>query len=163
MLSRCRSAIPAAHTWRRLFTLARARRRAGLELERLEGRDLPSATVNVDTNVNVHAIDPNIYGTAFASTAQLADLNVPLNRDGGNASDTYSFHLPRTKRWTSVEGSHQLFRPSLRPFHMPIRWLGYVPLLTERYFKSYKPSVVLTFRSPTWSLQTSKTACLLQV
>ncbi|HEV3082956.1 MAG TPA: glycoside hydrolase family 44 protein [Gemmataceae bacterium] len=52
---------------------------------------MPSATVNVDVASNVHAIDPNIYGTAFASTAQLADLNIPLNRDGGNASDTYSF------------------------------------------------------------------------
>src|SRR5205823_412654 len=28
---------------------------------------------------------------AFASAAQLADLNLPLNRNGGNASDTYGF------------------------------------------------------------------------
>jgi len=34
---------------------------------------------------------PNVYGTAFATTAQLQDLNVPLNRNGGNASDTYSY------------------------------------------------------------------------
>src|SRR5438105_10868662 len=67
----------------------RARRR--LLLETLEDRCLLSALVSVDAAANVHAIDPNIYGTAFASTAQLSDLNVPLNRDGGNASDTYSF------------------------------------------------------------------------
>jgi Glycoside hydrolase family 44/Calx-beta domain/Domain of unknown function (DUF4214) len=68
-----------------------APRRACLALELLEDRALPSATINVDAAANVHAIDPNIYGTAFASTTQLADLNIALNRDGGNASDTYSF------------------------------------------------------------------------
>jgi hypothetical protein len=72
----------------------RARRR--LLLETLEDRCLPSALVSVDAAANVHAIDPNIYGTAFASTAQLADLNVPLNRDGGNASDTYSYQQDAT-------------------------------------------------------------------
>src|SRR5437870_9566404 len=66
------------------------KRRRNLLLEILEDRCL-LATVAVNAAANVHAIDPNIYGTAFASTAQLADLNVPLNRDGGNASDTYSF------------------------------------------------------------------------
>jgi hypothetical protein len=60
-------------------------------LENLEDRALPSATISIDAGANVHAIDPNIYGTAFATTAQLANLNTPLNRDGGNASDTYSF------------------------------------------------------------------------
>src|SRR5690348_9423144 len=59
--------------------------------EPLESRDAPSVTVAVDASANVHLIDPNVYGTAFASTAQLADLNLPLNRNGGNAADTYSF------------------------------------------------------------------------
>jgi hypothetical protein len=63
---------------------------ARLRLEALERRDVPAA-VAVNAAANVHAIDPNVYGTAFASTAQLADLNVPLNRNGGNASDTYSY------------------------------------------------------------------------
>ncbi|HEX3148174.1 MAG TPA: glycoside hydrolase family 44 protein [Gemmataceae bacterium] len=61
-----------------------------LFVETLESRVNP-ATVTVDAGANLHAIDPNVYGTAFATTAQLADLNVPLNRNGGNASDTYSF------------------------------------------------------------------------
>jgi Glycoside hydrolase family 44/PA14 domain/Fibronectin type III domain len=56
----------------------------------LEDRLAP-AVVAVDATANVHPIDPNIYGSAFASTAQLADLNVMVNRDGGNAADTYSF------------------------------------------------------------------------
>src|SRR5205085_4653283 len=65
-------------------------RRPALRVEALECRDVP-ATVSVNAAANVHAIDPNVYGTAFASAAQLADLNLPLNRNGGNASDTYGF------------------------------------------------------------------------
>src|SRR5262249_51211598 len=79
-----------------VLELSGARRRACLGLELLEERAVPSATVNVDAAANVHAIDPNIYGTAFASSTQLGDLNVPLNRDGGNASDTYSFQQDAT-------------------------------------------------------------------
>ena len=76
--------------------LFRPSRRARLEFELLEDRALPSAVINVDAGANIHAIDPNIYGTAFATTAQLSDLNIPLNRDGGNASDTYSFQQDAT-------------------------------------------------------------------
>src|SRR5438445_78547 len=76
---------------RRLTRAARARKvRTRLEVELLESRVVP-AVVSVDAGANVHAIDPLVYGTAFASTAQLSDLHVPLNRDGGNASDTYSY------------------------------------------------------------------------
>jgi Glycoside hydrolase family 44/Domain of unknown function (DUF4214)/SdrD B-like domain len=85
-------AIPRAFTPRR--RIPRTRRR--FLLERLEDRCLLSVGINVDAASNVHAIDPNIYGTAFATTAQLADLNLPLNRDGGNASDTYSFQQDAT-------------------------------------------------------------------
>jgi fibronectin type 3 domain-containing protein len=69
---------------------ARRRFRARLRLELLEDRRTP-ATIGVDANANVHWIDPNIYGSAFATTAQLADLRLPLNRNGGNSSDTYSY------------------------------------------------------------------------
>src|SRR5437870_5218939 len=64
---------------------------AVLRVETLESRIAPAVTIAVDAAANVHAIDPNVYGTAFATTAQLQDLNVPLNRNGGNASDTYSY------------------------------------------------------------------------
>jgi hypothetical protein len=64
-------------------------------LEVLEQRLAP-AVVGVDAAVNVHAIDPNVYGSAFATTAQLTDLRLPLNRDGGNASDTYSYQQDAT-------------------------------------------------------------------
>jgi hypothetical protein len=66
-----------------------------LRVEPLECRIVP-ATVAVNATSNVHAIDPNIYGTAFATTAQLSDLNIPINRNGGNASDTYSYQQDAT-------------------------------------------------------------------
>jgi len=69
---------------------ARLVRRFAPGLDLLEDRFAP-AVVTVDAGANVHAIDPNIYGSAFADTAQLLDLRLPLNRNGGNASDTYSF------------------------------------------------------------------------
>jgi len=68
---------------------SRARFDARLHLEVLESRLAP-AVVGVDAGANVHANQPNIYGSAFASTAQLADLHLTINRSGGNAADTYS-------------------------------------------------------------------------
>ncbi|HTK74505.1 MAG TPA: glycoside hydrolase family 44 protein, partial [Gemmataceae bacterium] len=68
---------------------------ARLRVEPLECRTVP-ATVTVNAASNVHAIDPNIYGTAFATAAQLGDLNIGLNRNGGNASDTYSYQQDAT-------------------------------------------------------------------
>ena len=51
----------------------------------------PSVTINIDAAANRHPINPNIYGVAFATTAQLADLNSPLNRSGGNATSQYNW------------------------------------------------------------------------
>ena len=53
----------------------------------------PAVTVNVDANANRHAINPNIYGVAYATTAQLNDLNSPLNRNGGNNTTRYNWQL----------------------------------------------------------------------
>ncbi|HEV2719421.1 MAG TPA: glycoside hydrolase family 44 protein, partial [Thermoanaerobaculia bacterium] len=50
-------------------------------------------TINVDAAANRHPINPNVYGVAFATTAQLLDLNVPLNRSGGNATTRYNWQL----------------------------------------------------------------------
>lgn len=62
---------------------------------------LQSAPVVVETNLVVavkvdalagrHPISPLIYGVAFASSNQLADLNSPLNRSGGNAMTRYNW------------------------------------------------------------------------
>ena len=51
----------------------------------------PTVIINIDTAANRRPINPNIYGVAFASTAQLADLNSPLNRSGGNATSQYNW------------------------------------------------------------------------
>src|SRR6185503_3545146 len=48
-------------------------------------------TIAIDASKNRHAISPNIYGVAWASTADLKALNAPLNRMGGNAETTYNW------------------------------------------------------------------------
>jgi hypothetical protein len=48
-------------------------------------------TVQVDAAADRHSINPLIYGVAFASSNQLKDLNVPLNRSGGNATTRYNW------------------------------------------------------------------------
>ena len=53
----------------------------------------PATTVNIDANANRRAIDARIYGVAYASAAQLADLNATLNRAGGNNSSRYNWQL----------------------------------------------------------------------
>jgi len=53
----------------------------------------PTANLTVDVNANRHAINPNVYGLAYASTAQLQDLNVPLNRYGGNNTSRYNWQI----------------------------------------------------------------------
>jgi hypothetical protein len=52
-----------------------------------------SVTVQVDAAADRHAINPLIYGVAFASSNQVADLNAPLNRSGGNAETRYNWQL----------------------------------------------------------------------
>jgi Glycoside hydrolase family 44 len=48
-------------------------------------------TIAVDAAANRHPINPNIYGVAHATTAQLNDLNSPLNRNGGNNTTRYNW------------------------------------------------------------------------
>jgi hypothetical protein len=58
----------------------------------------PTVTITVDPTANRHPIDPNIYGVAHATTAQLADLNTPLNRNGGNNTTRYNWQLNADNR-----------------------------------------------------------------
>ncbi len=55
-------------------------------------------TVNIDVNLNRRPINPNIYGVAHATTAQLNDLNSPLNRNGGNNTTRYNWQLNADNR-----------------------------------------------------------------
>lgn len=48
-------------------------------------------TIQVDASANRRPINPLIYGTAYATTAQLFDLNAPLNRQGGNNTTRYNW------------------------------------------------------------------------
>src|SRR6188768_3862813 len=50
-----------------------------------------AVTVNVDASANRHAINPYVYGVAYATPAQLAELNAPLNRYGGNNASRYNW------------------------------------------------------------------------
>ena len=44
------------------------------------------------------AINPAIYGVAYATTAQLQDLNAPLHRYGGNNTSRYNWQLNADNR-----------------------------------------------------------------
>ncbi len=51
-----------------------------------------TVTVQIDAAANRRAINPLIYGVAFAGNSnQLLDLNVPLHRSGGNAETRYNW------------------------------------------------------------------------
>ncbi len=50
-------------------------------------------TIQIDAAVNRKTITPLIYGVNFATAAQLADLNVPLNRSGGNITSRYNWQI----------------------------------------------------------------------
>src|SRR6266478_3478145 len=58
----------------------------------------PTASITVDAAANRHAIDPRVYGIAYGTTAQLLDLNVPLNRYGGNNTSRYNWQLNADNR-----------------------------------------------------------------
>ena len=58
----------------------------------------PPVTITVDANLNRHPINPNIYGVAHATTAELNDLNSPLNRNGGNNTTRYNWQLNADNR-----------------------------------------------------------------
>ena len=53
----------------------------------------PTVTISVDAALNRHAIDPRIYGVAFADTATINDLSLPLNRWGGNTTSRYNWSI----------------------------------------------------------------------
>jgi len=52
-----------------------------------------ATSVSVDASANHRAINPNIYGVCFAGTADVAALNAPLNRMGGNNMSDYNWQI----------------------------------------------------------------------
>jgi hypothetical protein len=62
------------------------------------GAQNPPATINVDASSDRRLIRPNIYGVAYGDSTTLADLNVPLNRSGGNNTSRYNWQLNADNR-----------------------------------------------------------------
>ena len=60
--------------------------------------DNPAVVVNVDANVSRHTIDSRIYGVAWGNAATIADLDIPLNRWGGNAMSRYNWAYSTANR-----------------------------------------------------------------
>ncbi|MDB6057785.1 MAG: hypothetical protein JWO95_1629 [Verrucomicrobiales bacterium] len=54
---------------------------------------LGQTVISVDAGANVHPISELVYGVNFANSNQLADLNSPLNRSGGNAESRYNWNV----------------------------------------------------------------------
>lgn len=54
--------------------------------------------IAVDATANRHSINPLIYGIAWASTAQLQDLNYTFNRAGGNEMSNYNWLADATMK-----------------------------------------------------------------
>jgi hypothetical protein len=50
-------------------------------------------SISVNGSLNRHAISSLVYGVAFASSNQLSDLNLPLNRSGGNNETRYNWQI----------------------------------------------------------------------
>src|SRR5262245_61734596 len=57
-----------------------------------------AVTVNVDAAAARLAINPAVYGVAYATQAQLQDLNAPLHRYGGNNTSRYNWQLNADNR-----------------------------------------------------------------
>jgi Glycoside hydrolase family 44 len=57
-----------------------------------------AVTVTVDVGANRRAVNPAIYGVAYATPTQLQDLNAPLNRYGGNNTSRYNWQLNADNR-----------------------------------------------------------------
>jgi len=53
----------------------------------------PTNFIGVDAGANRQPISPLIYGVAFATSNQLADLNFTMNRSGGNEETTYNWEI----------------------------------------------------------------------
>ena len=52
-----------------------------------------TTSVSVDANANRHPINPNIYGIAYGDAHDVAALNAPLNRWGGNSTTRYNWQV----------------------------------------------------------------------
>ena len=101
----------------------------------LAGQPPPVAQLMVDVAANRRAISPRIYGVANAPAAELRDLNVPLNRYGGNNTSRYNWQQNADNRgmdwyFESVPGSDAEPGGRVRTFIDEARASGAEPMVT---------------------------------
>jgi hypothetical protein len=94
-----------------------------------------STTITIDATRNRHPISELIYGTAFATAAQVADLNVPLNRSGGNAETRYNWQINAHNRgadfyFESIADSPSTAGAAADSFVAATKQSGAEPMLT---------------------------------
>jgi hypothetical protein len=53
----------------------------------------PTNFIGIDAGTNRNPISSMIYGVAFATSNELADLNATMNRSGGNEESTYNWEI----------------------------------------------------------------------
>ena len=81
-----------------------------------------AVTVAIDVAQSRRPINPNVYGVAYATPAQLADLNAPLNRYGGNNTTRYNWQINADNRGQDLvlpehPGSQRHGRQARRRLH----------------------------------------------
>ena len=94
-----------------------------------------AVTITVDAGANRRAVNPAIYGVAYATTAQLQDLNAPLHRYGGNNTSRYNWELNADNRgadWYFESIAESSATPGQRgdDFVLNSRAGGAVPMVT---------------------------------
>jgi hypothetical protein len=97
---------------------------------------LNAATIiDVDAAADRHPIDPRVYGVNFATEAQLRDLNVVVNRSGGNATTRYNWMQNATNHasdwyFESLEDGDDVPGQSADDFIAATRNAGAQPMVT---------------------------------
>jgi hypothetical protein len=79
--------------------------------------------ITIDVSAARHAIDPRIYGLAYADVTALSDLRCPINRWGGNDTTRYNWSinadilgifgregLDVARRWTTPASSTPTYK-----------------------------------------------------
>jgi hypothetical protein len=94
-----------------------------------------AVNVQIDAAANRRAIDPRIYGVAYANPASLADLHVPFHRWGGNSTSRYNWQANASNRssdwyFESVADGAAIAGDSADTFVSQSKTSGAQPLLT---------------------------------
>ncbi len=92
-------------------------------------------TVTVDAEADKKPINPLIYGLNYATTAQLAALNVPLNRSGGNSASLYNWRINARNAgkdyfYESLAGGDDIFDQHGESFVALTKEAGAQPMMT---------------------------------